>query len=102
MERKMYFETPTQVFFYTSENEYEAGIAYHNKIICGCCGGVYTIEKIYGWADEDNLLNPIIELSWVNLRDEIQGDIECPVPIFSIPKDEFDDIDFNAFSSKIF
>ena len=99
MERKMYFETPTQVFFY--EGRYRTGIAYRDEIICGCCGDIYSIKEIYEWADEDGLMNPIEELSWVNISDEIQGDINYPVPIFKM-ESEFDYIDFNALSSEIF
>ena len=101
MERQMYYEKPTQVFFYTSENEFEAGIAYHDEIICGCCGGIYSIEEVYEWANEDNLINPITELNWVNLTDEIRGDL-APTPIFRIPEDDFPDVDWEKLSKDIF
>ena len=50
---KQYFETPTQVLFKQDaetmrENgaEWFAGIAYHDEIICGCCGGIEEVEQI--------------------------------------------------------
>ena len=103
MERKMYFKIPTQVFFYETD-KYIAGIAYHDEIICGCCGGIYSIEEIYEWADENKLTNPIVELSWVNLCDEIQGDLspESIVPIFAISEDEFENVDWEKLSEDIF
>ena len=44
---KRYYDVPTQVRFFMNEDEgYCGGIAYHNEIICGCCGGVFEIDDI--------------------------------------------------------
>lgn len=60
---KQYFETPTQVLFKQDEEtmrengvEWFAGIAYHDEIICGCCGGIMEIEEVemiqpFSWND---------------------------------------------------
>ena len=47
MKKQNYFHTPTQVKFYDYDNEkWNAGIAYKDEIICGCCGGVFEIRDI--------------------------------------------------------
>lgn len=46
MEKKMYFDEPTQVIWYDEEGNRQFGIAYKDEIICACCGGVYKIEDI--------------------------------------------------------
>lgn len=69
---KQYFETPTQVLFKQDEEtmrengaEWFAGIAYHDEIICGCCGGIVEVS-------ETELIQP---LPWVNISDAIVGDL---------------------------
>ena len=69
---KKYFETPTQVLFKQDEEtmretgrEWFAGIAYHDEIICGCCGGIFE-------TDEIELIQP---LPWVDISEEIAGDL---------------------------
>ena len=64
---KQYFETPTQVLFKQDVNsaEWFAGIAYHDEIICGCCGGIVEVS-------ETELIQP---LPWVNISDAIAGDL---------------------------
>ena len=64
---KQYFETPTQVLFKQDaetmrENgaEWFAGIAYHDEIICGCCGGIEEVEQIQ-------------PLSWIDITEAIAG-----------------------------
>ena len=43
-----YFEVPTQVKFWDVDGDhYIGGIAYRDKIICGCCGGIFDISEIY-------------------------------------------------------
>ena len=38
---KKYYNKPTQVKFYDVDNDlWVGGIAYHDEIICGCCGGI--------------------------------------------------------------
>jgi hypothetical protein len=105
MEKNLYFKKPTQVWFMdVDENEvyYNTGIAYHDEIICGCFGDIYGIREIWEAADKEGLTNPIIPMSWVDLSDEISGDMPCPIPIFTIAEDEFEDIDFKALSAEIF
>lgn len=69
---KQYFETPTQVLFKQDEEtmrengaEWFAGIAYHDEIICGCCGGIVEVS-------ETEQIQP---LSWVNISEAIAGDL---------------------------
>lgn len=64
---KQYFEIPTQVLFKQDVNgaEWFAGIAYHDEIICGCCGGIVEVS-------ETELIQP---LPWVNISDAIAGDL---------------------------
>ena len=74
MEKKMYFKNPTQVIWIDEEGSKQAGIAYRDEIICGCCGGSQEIAEIYAFAPE-GVENPIVELKkWVNIREEIVGD----------------------------
>ena len=73
MEKKMYFTNPTQVIWIDEEGSKQAGIAYRDEIICGCCGGSQEIAEIYALAPE-GVENPIVELKWVNIREEIVGD----------------------------
>ena len=73
MEKKMYFENPTQVVWVDEDNHAHAGIAYGDVIICGCCGGTQEIAEIYEFAPE-GVENPIIELEWISVREEIGGD----------------------------
>ena len=68
---KKFYEVPTQVKFLESENvvnepRWLGGIAFENKVICGECGGIVELNDI---AD-------IVELSWVNISEEILGDEE--------------------------
>ena len=73
MEKKMYFNVPTQVVWIDENGYSQAGIAYCDEIICGCCGGTQSIEEVYEFAPE-GVEHPIIELEWVNIREEIGGD----------------------------
>ena len=71
-----HFDKPTQVVFTFYNGEcYErcAGIAYHDEIICGCCGGIFEMEDV------------VIEkgLSWVSLCEEI-----CPDEDYGEIEDE--------------
>jgi hypothetical protein len=40
-----FFPVPTQVTFVDDENEFQGGIAFEDKIICGCCGGIFETEE---------------------------------------------------------
>ena len=73
---KMYFEKPTQVVFADPDNpgEWLAGIAYMDEIICGCCGGVFSIEDVIEMAREDGVKCAIHEYhEWNDIADEIVG-----------------------------
>ena len=73
MEKKMYFENPTQVVWIDESGQKQAGIAYGDVIICGCCGGTVAIDEIYEFAPE-GVENPITELEWTSICEEIGGD----------------------------
>ena len=71
-----YFDVPTQVAFFDYDNQdnprYIGGIAYQDKIICGCCGGLVEIADIYEFTPEG--ITPIKEYAdWVDIDDEICG-----------------------------
>lgn len=69
---KTFYETPTQVMFHNSNGVYNFGIAWGNKIICACCGGIFEVEKVLEFALEDQ--PAIYEYStWTDLSDEIYG-----------------------------
>lgn len=68
---KRFFEKPTQVMFRQDEEtmqengaEWFAGIAYHDEIICGCCGGIIEMDEV----------ETIQPLPWVDIEDAIAGD----------------------------
>lgn len=70
--RYNYFDVPTQVRFYDVDGvKWIGGIAYKDKIICGCCGGLFSIEEIYESAPE-TLEEPIkVYKNWVDLNSAI-------------------------------
>ena len=71
------FESPTQVAFWSEEDErYIGGIGYGTEIICGCCGGIVEISEVYELAPVDII--PIIEHDgdWANLSGWILTDSE--------------------------
>jgi hypothetical protein len=59
------FDAPTQVMFrIEGEEDYKGGIAFGDKIICGCCGGIVEFDDC-----------EIIEtLPWCDISNEILGD----------------------------
>lgn len=77
MENKFYFEEPTQVRAYDCMEDGEPcfmmGIAYEDKFICACCGGVFGIDEIYAAADEDKFTGQVIQeyQDWVDFSDYI-------------------------------
>ena len=72
MERR-YFDEPTQVKYWNGEEEgYCGGIAYKDEVICACCGAIVDIAEICELAEEDGIA-PIIELSWIDLNEEVIG-----------------------------
>ena len=75
---KSYFDRPTQVVFADPDNpgsgEWLVGIAYRDEIICGCCGGVFSIDDVIEMAREDNINCAIHEYhEWNDIADEIVG-----------------------------
>lgn len=77
MERIKEFEKPTQVRFKLMEEdgvETFGGIGFGGEIICGCCGGCFTLDEIYDDAEIDNIENPIEVLEWISISEEIKGE----------------------------
>lgn len=73
---KKFFDVPTQVLFYDVDGDhYVGGIAYHDEVICGCCGGIMSIDEIYEFAPSD-IEMPIRPLEWIDISSEIRGCIE--------------------------
>ena len=75
---KSYFDRPTQVVFADPDNpgagEWLVGIAYRDEIICGCCGGVFSIDDVIEMATEDGIHCAIYEYpEWNDIADEIVG-----------------------------
>ena len=73
-----FYEKPRQVVFADPENpgDWLAGIAFHDCIICSCCGGVFEIEDVVNQAQEDGGVHPIYEYEdWSDLTDDITGDM---------------------------
>ena len=54
---KNYYKNPVQVIFSYGEEEYLAGIAFHDWVICADCGGlinlteVEILEEFEEWVD---------------------------------------------------
>ena len=43
---KRYYERPTQIRWFDTENKrWFGGIAYRNEIICGCCGSILELDE---------------------------------------------------------
>lgn len=67
---KKFYDRPTMVIFDenlavdSDEIVYQSGIAYHDEIICACCGGVFELDEV----------EILKELSWINIREEVGGD----------------------------
>ena len=77
-ERVLYYDMPTQVKFYDIDGEipyWIGGIAFHDVIICGCCGAIFEISELYDRAEEIRLgKDPIKVLNWVDIQSEIKGE----------------------------
>lgn len=52
------------------------GIAYHDEIICGCCGAVLSIQDVIDDAAECGIHwdDAIIELEWIDISESIKGE----------------------------
>ena len=72
-----YFNEPHQVLFLDPDaNEYLAGIAYRNEVICACCGGVFEISELYEFAPAGS--EPIkVYGSWIEFGDSIGVSTDC-------------------------
>lgn len=64
MNRKTYYDVPTQVKFWVDEEgtgvRTHTGIAYYNQIICACCGGIFFLN------DDDKTVEILKEMDWVD------------------------------------
>ena len=74
MERKLEYDTPTQVMFLDPDTgDWLVGIAYRDEIICGCCGSIYEISEIYDECLEI-VPDPVrVYQEWVDITDAIHG-----------------------------
>lgn len=52
---------------------YIGGIAYHDEVICGCCGGIMKIEELYALGAEMGISEKdiIAPLPWIDISEEI-------------------------------
>ena len=44
--QKLFFEAPTQVRFLNGNDQWLGGIAYQDKLICGCCGVIIPLTLV--------------------------------------------------------
>lgn len=64
---KTYYYEPTMVKFEDPDNDgWLYGIAFHDEIICACCGGIFEIVDL----NSDGL--QIVDLDWVSFEDCIK------------------------------
>ena len=60
------FVNPTQVIFrLEGEEAVLGGIAYNDKVICGCCGQAINLSEV----------DLLCCLPWVDIEGEIRGDM---------------------------
>ena len=78
VKRTLYYDVPTQVKFldFNSEEPYWiGGIAFHDVVICGCCGGTIEISELYEIAEECGYgYSPIEALIWIDISEAIKGE----------------------------
>ena len=73
----LYYKTPCQVRFYdVYDGIWRGGLAYQDKILCGCCGGILNIQDIIDDAKKAAIHfdNVIVELEWIDISDAILGE----------------------------
>ena len=73
----LYYKTPCQVRFYdVYDGEWRGGIAYQDKIFCGCCGCILSIQDIIDDAKRNKIHfdSAIVELEWIDISDDIKGE----------------------------
>lgn len=67
--KRDFYPTPTQVRWGEMNDagiiEEYFGIAYQEKVICGCCGGLIDLNEDYLYIFE--------ELEWIDIADAIEG-----------------------------
>ena len=68
MEKKLYFDCPTQVIWYDEEDAKQFGIAYRHEIICACCGAIIPLEEVYVFAQRKE---PIETIEWIDFAESI-------------------------------
>ena len=66
---------PAQVMFYDGDNMCP-GIMIGDKIVCACCGALYEVDEVVSYAREDGCEAILMFPYWVNLAEEVQGEIE--------------------------
>ena len=72
----MYYGTPCQVRFYEpADGMYHGAIAYHDYLICGCCGAVMKLDDVVAKAVRAGVHwdDAVVELDWVDISGAIQG-----------------------------
>ena len=69
----LFYSGPTQVRFYDGL-DFVGGIAYHDYIICGCCGGIFQVQDVIDMAKANGIHfdDAIVELGWTNIEKEIR------------------------------
>ena len=76
--RTLYYDKPTQVKFLDFDGEepyWIGGIAFHDVVICGCCGDTVEISELYERAEECGYgYSPIEALIWIDISEEIKGE----------------------------
>ena len=77
----LYYGTPCQVRFVDCGDPNNitmcGGIAYHDEIICGCCGAVLSIQDIIDDAAEYGIHfdDAVVEYGdWVDIEEAIRGE----------------------------
>lgn len=74
----LYYDKPTQVKFLDfdgGEPYWIGGIAFHDVVICGCCGDTVEISELYEKAEECGYgYSPIEALIWIDISEEIKGE----------------------------
>ena len=76
MDKKYYFENPTQVIFADSNEigQWNTGIAYKDEIICACCGGIFEIDEVIEAGKMAGFKNPIYSYDeWADISYEVTG-----------------------------
>lgn len=64
---------PRQVMFYDGDGMCP-GIMFGDKIICGCCGGVYEVDIVIEYAKADGVVPIRMFHYWVDISTEISGE----------------------------